>query len=652
MSREPDRERELAAAVVNALLREDYGNLSRRVRYATDGPVLDLPGCDLVIPLEPDGFLADFRITSGGPPLKLGDVECVIAAVTDGEGAGHGASDGGASDAGASGGGASGGGASEGGDADLRGGAGGVAFAEECRAALAALRLRDDRAVTGSAALHARPGLPGAIGYDALAAVMPDPACPVSAARPGLTGDDLPRYAPEFLPEFELNWVAVNKTAIASGDGGLPSWWPAPEQVGLPASLADTHDLLPVHPLTARLALDGIGGIILAPGTALRVRPTQEARTVAVTARPATHLTVPLPEPLVPGRGSGDRNAIEPATLTDGALVHQVLTAVLARERTLSGKRAPANPVTARQSPLRGSGGLDSVLLPADDSAYAHVGHRYLGCLIRRLPVGLAECHIVPVAALLAPDGAPDGDGDSGRLVIDRLAAVSGRSVTDLARAWFDLVFGVGVRLLVRYGIVLESRQRATALVLDPATGGLRLLVRDFAGTRISHSRLLAALGEAALEKAVPPAAQFRSEGMLTDSDEELSDAFTRTTVHQCAGAIAFGLARHGRIPRGKVLAMARDSLSAAIDAATADARPGQASTAQASASTAQASGDGPAAHKLRSRILMALRLPGEAVLTGAAGLTGATNRVGATNQAGAGSLTGPNYLRIPGGGW
>lgn len=612
MSREPDRERELAAAVVNALLREDYGNLSRRVRYAADGPVLDLPGCDLVIPLEPDGFLADFRIAPGGPPLKLGDVECVIAAVTDG--------------------------------------AGDVAFAEECRAALAALRLRDDHAVTGGAALHARPGLPGAIGYDALAAVMPDPVCPVSAARPGLTGDDLPRYAPEFLPEFELNWVAVEKTAIASGDGGLPSWWPAPEQVGLPASLADTHDLLPVHPLTARQAANGIGGTILAPGTALRVRPTLSARTVAVTARPATHLTVPLPEPLGPGRGPGTQNALEPTTLTDGALVHQVLTAVLARERTLSGKRAPANPLSARQSPLDGAGGLDSVLLPADDSAYAHAGHRYLGCLIRRLPVGLGECHVVPVAALLAPDstpdsasgrapvgvphGAPYADGDGGRLVIDRLAAVSGRTVPDLARAWFDLVFGVGVRLLVRYGIVLESSQRSTSLVLDPATGGLRLLVRDFAATRISYSRLLAALADAALDNAVPPVIAFRSDGMLTESDEELSAAFTLTTVHQCAGAIAFGLARHGRIPRDEVLAMGRDSLSAAIDAATADA------------GATRASGGGPAARKLRSRILMALRLPGEAALAGTA------NEAGARKQAGAMGPTGPNYLRIPGGGW
>jgi hypothetical protein len=298
------------------------------------------------------------------------------------------------------------------------------------------------------------------------------------------------------------------------------------------------------------------------------------------------------------------------------------------------------------------------VLLPANDSAYAHVGHRYLGCLIRRLPVGLGECHIVPVAAMLAPDGAPevgpdalDGDGDGGRLVIDRLAAVSGRTVADLARAWFDLVFGVGVRLLVRYGIVLESRQRATALVLDPATGGLRLLVKDFGGTRISYSRLLAALGDAAFENAVPPATRFRSEGMLTDSDEELTDAFTMTTVHQCAGAIAFGLARHGRIPRDEVLAMARDSLSAAIDAATADGRPDH-------ASAVQGSGGGPAAHKLRSRILMALRLPGEAALTGATGLTGTTaltgaaDEAGARNQAGAGGLTGPNYLRIPGGGW
>jgi hypothetical protein len=171
--------------------------------------------------------------------------------------------------------------------------------------------------------------------------------------------------------------------------------------------------------------------------------------------------------------------------------------------------------------------------------------------------------------------------------------------VTNLARAWFDLVFGIGVRLLVRYGIVLEPRQRSTALVLDPATGGLRLLVRDFAGTRIRHSRLLAALGDAvlgdaALEKAVPPVIAFRSEGMLTESDEELSDAFTMTTVHQCGG---------------------RDRV-----------RP-------------RASQPDPRRGSARDQVRATAPI-------------GAPGRAGMTSLDGAGGLTGPNYLRIPGGGW
>src|SRR6266496_1786611 len=56
-----DAEAELAAAVVETLLREDYAGLSRHVRVAGDEAVLGLPG-GLVLPLRPDGFLADFAV--------------------------------------------------------------------------------------------------------------------------------------------------------------------------------------------------------------------------------------------------------------------------------------------------------------------------------------------------------------------------------------------------------------------------------------------------------------------------------------------------------------------------------------------------------------------------------------------------------------
>ena len=71
-------EHKLAARVIDTLLREDYAGLSRRIRMHDGGPVLDLSAAHrgpsvhsrtsvhgstaLVLPLERDGFFADFRI--------------------------------------------------------------------------------------------------------------------------------------------------------------------------------------------------------------------------------------------------------------------------------------------------------------------------------------------------------------------------------------------------------------------------------------------------------------------------------------------------------------------------------------------------------------------------------------------------------------
>ena len=361
-------EYELAAAVIDTLLRENYGGLARRVRRVRrvrPGPAglaLRLPGRpgqpSIAVPLEPDGFLADLRIRRPAPPLTLGDVEAALAAIAD--------------------------------PADRDGVA---AFAAECHQALAALRLRERerpaaraaaawqgqarawqgqaRAWQGQAArawqgqARARLGAAGQLGYDALAAVMPHPAYPTSPARLGFTDADSLRYAPEYRPEFELNWVAVPRDALIGSGHGRPPWWPEPADAGLPGSLAATHDLLPVHPLTARrelaraLAEAGLGGAglegaVVAPFPYLRVSPTLSTRTVALTSRPGIHLKLPLPTSTL---GLRNRRSIVPGTLADGALVRAIVA-------------------TAAEAGLR----LGSLLL-ADESSYVHAGHPYLGYL-------------------------------------------------------------------------------------------------------------------------------------------------------------------------------------------------------------------------------------------------------------------------------
>jgi siderophore synthetase component len=584
-------ERVLAARVIDTLLREDYGGLSGRVRRLGGTAVLDLPagaaGRGRALSLERDGFLADFRLlrTAAGLPaaaLTLDEVDTVIAAVSD-----------------------------------PRDEAGVAAFAAECRQALAALRLRErhqpaalDRlARMWRDAPDARSGPRGLPGHEALAASVPHPAYPTSETRLGFSDADSLRYAPEYYPQFELSWVAVprSRLTVAGRPGPLSPGWPTLPEVGLPEALAATHDLLPVHPVTARDQLGpalaeagltgpagGAEGAVIAPGTALRVIPTLSTRTVAVLSQPGTHLKVPLPTSTL---GLLNRRSIGQGTLTDGALVHGILAAARGADPELSS------------------------LLLADESSYAHAGHPFLGYLLRRLPAGLDKQRIVPVAALLAPS--PGADRGTGRpLVAEELAGWACRGdLPGLLTAYLRVLFSIQVRLFVKYGIALESHQQNAAIVVGAPSGNqadqLRLLVKDFDGALIHLPRLRAALGPGA-----PAAAAFADPRLLTESDDALADVFITITVHLCAGALAFGLARAGAAPLGELLALIRRELSAALDRHAA----------------------WPATSLLRARVLDADRLPGKSMVT--AGTLVAKSRTGASDINKFYGTNGPNYLK------
>jgi siderophore synthetase component len=239
---------------------------------------------------------------------------------------------------------------------------------------------------------------------------------------------------------------------------------------------------------------------------------------VEVLCAPGTQLKLPLP---VSTLGLRNKRAIEPATLADGALVRQMLAAIVARDESL--RR----------------------LVLADDANYAHARQRYLGYMLRLLPDGLAGRQVVPVAALLAPV--------DDHLVIEELA---GGDLLGWFRSYCSLVFGIAVHLFVRYGIALESHQQNAALVPGPA-----LLVKDFDGTLINYPRLAAALGPAA-----PAPADFIDQRLLTGSDDYLANVFITITVHLCAGAIAFGLAERDRAPLPVLLTLMRETLAAVLD--------------------------------------------------------------------------------------
>lgn len=578
----------LAVAVVDTLLRENYGDLARRVRPGADGPVLDLPSGPgrparpgRTLPLEPDGFLADLRIRRPGLPLTLDEVDAAVAAIAD--------------------------------PADRDGV---IAFAAECRMALAALQLQDRephraRAPRSPAepAGSARLGPAGQHGYDALAARLPHPAYPTSPGRLGFTCADALRYAPEYQPEFELNWVAVRRDTLVHAGAAQPAWWPQPADVGLPRSLAQTHDLLPVHPLTARRARPGIlpgllpgaepgrDRVVVAPGTWLRVTPTLSTRTVALTSLPGMHLKLPLPASTL---GRLNRRSIVPGTLADGALVRALLAAASREDERLG------------------------ALLLADEASYAHAGHPYLGYLLRRLPDGLSHCRIVPIAALLAKDAILAKDARSRPLVIEELAGwCHGGDLTGLFREYARMLFGVHVHLFVCYGIALEAHQQNAALVLAGPGAPLRLLVKDFDGSLLNYARLAPAL-RPVLGRFLPQPSAFADDRLLTASDDALADVFITIVLHLCAGALAFGLAEREVALLDDLLAVVRDALAEALGR-----YPGE-----------------PPAALLRARVLDAERLPGKAMAT--AGTLVAKARTGARDINKFYGTTGPNYLSCP----
>ncbi|MFG1704072.1 IucA/IucC family protein [Nonomuraea sp. M3C6] len=305
------REAYLAARVLDALLREDYGGLSARIARTKDS--VGLPLADgRWVRLSPGVLFQDF-VVADGERLGLEQVLETLVDVSD--------------------------------PADAEGVS---AFFEECLAALAALELHD--AQVGEV-LGRRPS------YEALAAFVDHPVYPTSRARLGLSADELPAYAPEFAPSFELRWAVVPRRALAPGSAArLP--------IDGPGACEADEVLFPVHPLAVG-EVRKIDGVRVLDQAAITVRPTLSMRTVEV--GPRLHLKLPLP---ISTLGVRNRRSIKPGTLADGAKAELLL-------RELA----------------------DPDVLPADEQVYAEAGHEYLAWMVRRLPEG----KIVPVAALTIP---------------------------------------------------------------------------------------------------------------------------------------------------------------------------------------------------------------------------------------------------------
>ncbi|MFF3400090.1 IucA/IucC family protein [Streptomyces sp. NPDC002659] len=476
------------------------------------------------------------------------------------------------------------------------------ALAEECRQTLVTLRLHAATHDEVAARLAARygtdpaqwTGLAGGLAHDTLAARLDHPVYPTARGRLGLTTDQLRAYAPEFHPRFRLRWLALPRDAVTMRGTAGPAdpVWPTVSALGLP-ELADSHVALPVHPLTVgeplRDALRSSGldsRAVLSDRPHLEVVPTLSMRTVALAPYPRIHLKLPLPTATL---GLRNRRTIKPGTLVDGAAVQRLLKTVIAREPRFR----------------------DSVL-HTDETSFAHAGHELLAVLLRRYPAGLDDAVVVPMAALLS-------EAPGGRLLIDHLAdRFHGGDPLALLDAVLALLFDWQTTLF-GYGIALESHQQNISLVLDTHANRtrIRLLLKDNDGPRVNAVRMRSALGVQA-----PDAREFDDARILGDTDAPVVDLFTTITVHLCAGAYAFGLARHGRAPLHRLLSLVRDRLTEAVE------RLG--------------TGPGQPGAVLREHVLDAARLPVKAMVT--AGTLLSKERSGASDI-NKHYTTGPNYL-------
>jgi siderophore synthetase component len=576
-------EANLLLRVLSALLREDVVGLRTRGTLVdrSDGRWLRLPRADgdggaLLLPLAEDGFQCEYAARL---PLLLRESDgaelAAVDIVLDALGA----------------------------LADPADRDGFCAFAEECRQTLAAMRLHHGVWEEVAGRLTTRyggepadwTGPAGGLAHDTLAAHLDHPVYPAARGRSGLAEDELRAYAPEFHPCFALRWIALPRHALTvpGGPASLPDCWPSPTGLGLPEHLDRSHLAVPVHPLTLggtlgeALRATGLEDrAVLADRCCLEAVPSLSMRSVALAADPALHLKLPLATATL---GLRNRRTIKPHTLPDGAAAQRLLESVITREPRFRG-----------------------TVLHADETVYVHAGHELLAVLCRRYPAGLDDSVVLPMAALLST--APGG-----RLVIDHLAErfYDGDPVA-LLDACLTLLFDWQTTLF-GYGIALESHQQNISLILDRHEGAtrLRLLLKDNDGPRINAARLRGTLGTDAFDPA-----DFADPRITGGSDRPLTDLFTTITVHLCAGAYAFGLARHGRAPLPALLRLVRDRLTEAVE------RLG--------------TGPGAPGAVLRSHVLDAPRLPIKAMVTAGSLLTKERSGAADINKH---YTDGPNYL-------
>ena len=364
---------------------------------------------------------------------------------------------------------------------------------------------------------------------DQLASYLDHPFYPTARAKSGFDADALARFAPEFAPRFELNWLAIPRQALTL-TSPQPPHWPDFEDVGLAPTLQNSHALVPVHPLTWD-ALERFGlpdGALKAPRTAMQVEPTLSVRTVVCSGQPHWHIKLPL---LVTTLGARNLRLIKPSTLYDGHWFQTTLLALAERDAALASR-----------------------YLHVDEKHGGHAAEsRHLAYIVRRYPAGLEGSTLVPVAALASPLA-------DGRLFLEQLVErFYAGSLQNWLDDYLDLLLQVHLRLWLRYGIALEANQQNAVLIFE-AGRPLRLLMKDNDAARLWPRRFAAACPDLA---ALPAALQ--DERIRVDSSQPLAEMFCTITLQLNIVAIVEAIAVAGLAPRADLYARLRGRLTGCL---------------------------------------------------------------------------------------
>lgn len=368
------------------------------------------------------------------------------------------------------------------------------------------------------------------IGIDRLASYLDHPYYPTARAKSGFYSTTLECYAPEFAPRFKLNWLAVPNEALTLSSSP-PKHWPSFVELGLKQSLAATHSLLPVHPLTW-LELEKYGlpnGTIKAPHSAMDVEPTLSVRTVMCVQQPHWHIKLPL---LVTTLGARNLRLIKPSTLYDGHWFQTTLQALAKRDPQL-GMR----------------------YLHVDEEHGGHADEsRHLAYIARHYPGELAVATLVPVAALASP--LPEG-----RLFVEQLVEHFYQgSLQRWLEEYLDLLLHVHLRLWLGYGIALEANQQNAVLIFE-ADRPLRLLMKDNDAARLWPERFAAACPDLA----ECPAA-LRDERIRVNDAQPLAEMFCTITLQLNIVAVLEAIIAAGLAPRDELYATLRQRLLDCIE--------------------------------------------------------------------------------------